>query len=79
MPPSCNGALRSLSKGHACAAAFAEHALVGHFVVFRLAAMRFGGNLFEPQLALVGHCIRRARHCVCRLAAAGCACVRNVL
>ena len=66
-----DGALRGLRQGHALAATFVEDAFVRDFILLRLAAVGLGGDLLQLLLCVHGHGVRRSRHGVGGLAAAG--------
>ena len=72
-------ALRRVRERHAGAAALARHALVGHDVVFGLAAEILRGDLLQLLDRVGRRGMRRARHRVRRLAAARDAAPRQVL
>ena len=74
-----DGALRGLRQSHAGAAALAEDALVGDLVILGLAAEILGRDLLQLLLGVHRRRVRRARHRVRRLAAAGDAGPRQVL
>ena len=79
MPPSWIARLRGLRQSHAGAAAFAEDALVGDFVVLRFAAQILGRDLLQLLLGVHRDRMRRARHRVRGLAATGDAGPRQIL
>ena len=74
-----DGALGGLRQRHAGAAAFAEDALVGDLVVLGLAAEILAAICCSLSLASIADGVRRARHGVGGLAAAGRAGPRQVL
>ena len=74
-----NRALRGLRQGHAPAAALAEDALVGDFILLRFAAVSLGGNLLQLLFRIHRHGVCRSCHGVRRLAATGNAGPRQVL
>src|SRR5262249_27473111 len=68
-----------LRQRHPGAAAFSEHALVGHLVILWPAAEILGSNLLQLLLRVHARGMRRARHRVDRLAAAARARPREIL
>ena len=74
-----DGALRGLRQGHARPAALAEHALVGDFVILGLAAEVLGRDFLQLLFRVHGGRVRRTRHGVGGLAAAGNASPRQIL
>ena len=79
MPPSLIACCAASRKAHARAAALAGDAQVGHLIIVRLPAQRLGRHFLEPLHAFKAHRVRRPRHGVHRLAAAGVAGVRKML
>ncbi len=74
-----DSALRGLRQRHSPAAAFMRHTFVGDNVILGLAAEILGRNLLQLCDAVRGHRMRRARHGVGGLAAAGGARPRQIL
>src|ERR1039457_1304459 len=73
-----NGVLRSLRQSHAGASTLTEYALVGDIVSLWLAAECLRRDFLELLLRVHRGRVRRACHCMGRLAAAGDAGERKV-
>src|SRR5271167_129322 len=74
-----DGVLRSLRQSHAGASTLTEHALVGDIVILWLAAEFLRRDFLEFLLGVHRGRVRRACHCVGRLAAAGNTTERKVI
>src|SRR5208283_1598234 len=73
-----NGVLRGLRQSHAGASTLTEYALIGNLVLLGAAAELLRRNFLELLLGVHRGRVRRACHCMGRLAAAGDAGERKV-